>query len=109
MPISFPLDKIKIMEKAGVQAKFCCFAGNPSDPDPKKQSPRHICEMVDDTTGEVVTKAEAEQKITAYEKAVDALSAMNRKPAMQSLEDAKAAAERERDELKAKLAALTKK
>lgn len=106
MPIPIPLDQIALMEKSGVQARFACYAGNPSSPDPKLQAPRHTCEMVDVTTGAIVLKTEGDSRIVSLNLACKDLAKLNRKPAMQGLADSNAALIKERDDLAAKLAAL---
>lgn len=106
MPIPLPPEHIALMEKSGVQARFCCYAGNPGSPDPKLQAPRHQCEIVDVVTNEVVCKSESDNRLGSFNAACKILATMNRKPAMQNLADNNAALQKERDDLAAQLAAL---
>jgi hypothetical protein len=108
MPIALDLNKVAIMERSGVQAKFTTYAGNPGSAKPEEQAPRHVCEMICDTTGAVIAKAEGDGRIVSFDKAIKQLDSLNRKPAMQTLADSNASLAAERDELKAKLAALSK-
>lgn len=106
MPFAMDLDSIALMEKSGVNAKFSCYSGNPADPDPIKQAPRHVCAMIDDQTGEKVLEADGDGRVVAFKAACKKLAALNRKPAMQSLADNNADLTKQRDELAAQLAKL---